>query len=460
MSTTDNGWESYLEEHRQQHLDELFDLLRIPSVSALPEHQGDIQRAAEWVADKLRAIGVPKVEIMPTAGNPVVYGEWIVDPDKPTALIYGHYDVQPPDPLDLWETPPFEPTIRNDRIYARGAADDKGNLFMPITAVEALNATQGGPRINLKFSFEGEEEIGSPNLSPFVREQSDLLACDFVICADGSMWGPREPSLTLGTKGICGCQIDLRTASTDMHSGQFGATIQSATRAAARLAASFHDENYRVAIEGFYDDVRELSDEEKADFAVVPFDGDGLLSDLGATEFVGEAGYTPQERSWARPTLDINGLWGGFQGAGTKTVTPCEAHIKITCRLVPNQDPERILKLIEQHVQKHCPEGTQVSMSGTTGGSRAFEVSRDHPALQAAAEVLGDLYDRDPFYVRMGGTLPIAATFQEVLGADMIFYSWGMPDSRAHAPNENFQLQAFDMARRAHCALLNRLAEQ
>ncbi len=459
MSSTP-AWEQYLQDHRDQHLEELFELLRIPSVSALPEHKDDIRRAAGWVADRLRAAGVPRVELLETDGNPVVYGEWLVDPSKPTALIYGHYDVQPPDPLDLWETPAFEPSMRNDRIYARGAADDKGNLFMPIRAVAAIHGSGAEPPINLKFNFEGEEEIGSPNLPPFVQQHADLLACDFVLCADGGMWGPDTPSLTLGTKGVTGCQVNLTVASTDMHSGMFGASVQNAVRAAAQLAASLHDENNRVAVAGFYDDVVPLSDQEREDFDEVPFDPEGYLEAIGATAFVGESGYSPVELNWARPTLDLNGIWGGFSGPGTKTVTPAEAHFKITCRLVPDQDPNKIIDQIESHLIEHAPAGATVTVDrGTTGGSRAFRVSKEHPAIQAAWEVLGDLYDRDPYFVRLGGTLPIAATYQEVLDADMIFYSWGMPDSRGHAPNENFQLRSFDTAPRGYCRLFERLAQ-
>ncbi len=453
------AWETYLEDNRQEHLDQLFDLLRIPSISALPEHKGDIQKAAEWVADKMKAAGVPKVEVMPTDGNPVVFGEWQVDESKPTVLIYGHYDVQPPDPLDLWTTPAFEPAIRDGAIFARGAADDKGNLFQPIRAVEALNETQGGPPINVKFIIEGEEEVGSPNLPPFVANNKDLLACDFVICADGGMYSEETPSLTLGSKGICGLQIDLRTADTDMHSGMFGSNIQNAARAAAQLAATFHDEQHRVAVDGFYQDVRDLTDDDKAEYAELPFDEGEYLGDVGASELVGEEGYTALERAGGRPTLDINGIWGGFQGAGTKTVTPCEAHIKITCRLVADQDPAQIIEALKAHVEKHKPAGTEISFSETTGGARAFRIEREHPAIETAFQVLGDLYDRDPYFVRLGGTLPIAASFQDDLGADMLFYSWGLPGSRAHAPNENFKLSAFDMAPRAHAALLVKLGE-
>ena len=453
------AWEQYLSDNRERHLDELFEFLRIPSVSSLPEHKDDMRRAAEWVAGKLRAAGVPRVEILETAGNPVVYGEWIIDESKPTALVYGHYDVQPPDPLELWDTPPFEPDVRNDRIYARGSADDKGNSFMPIKAVEAMQATAGTPPINLKFNFEGEEEIGSPSLPAFVRENAELLACDFVLCADGGMWGPDTPSLTLGTKGITGCQVDITTAGTDLHSGMFGASVQNAVRAAAQLAATFHDSDHRVAVEGFYDDVIPLSDEERADFAEAPFDPTGHLDEIGATAFVGETGYTPVELNWARPTLDLNGIWGGFTGPGTKTVTPAEAHFKITCRLVSDQEPDEILDLIEGHIARHAPAAATVEVQRLAGSARPFHIRRDHPALMVADEVLGDLYDRDPYVVRLGGTLPIAEVYQRELDASMVFYSFGMPDSRAHAPNENYQLRSFRMARRAHCAFLNRLAE-
>lgn len=453
------AYETYLSENKDSHLEQLFDLLRIPSISSLPEHKGDIQVAAEWVAEKLRAVGVPTVEILPTSGNPVVYGEWIVDPEKPTALIYGHYDVQPPDPLDLWETPPFEPAIRNDRVYARGAADDKGNLFMPILALEALVQTNGAPPVNIKFAFEGEEEIGSPNLPEFVAARKELLAADLVLCADGGMWGPDEPSLTVASKGLAGCQVNIKTADTDMHSGMFGASIANAVRSAAELVATLHNPDGSVAIEGFYDTVRPLTEEDRAAFKQVPFDEGEYLQSVGATELWGEAGYTALERNWARPTCDINGIWGGFQGVGVKTVTPCEAHFKITCRLVADQDPNQILDLIEKHIEKHKPVGATVTVERLAGSAKPYQARRDNPGLLAAEEVLGDLYDRDPYITRAGGTLPVAETFQSQLGADLIFYSWGMPDSRAHAPNESFQLKSFRMAPLAYCGLLTRLAD-
>lgn len=455
------AWEGYLAEHHDQHLAELFELLRIPSVSALPQHAGDVQAAAEWVADALRKVGVPTVEIMPSNGNPVVYGEWIVDAAKPTALIYGHYDVQPPDPLDLWESPAFEPTVRDGKVYARGASDDKGNLFLPIKALEALVQTQGGqPPINLKFTIEGEEEIGSPNLPAFIRENAELLACDVVLCADGGQWGPDTPSIATASKGISACQVNIRTANTDMHSGQYGASVANAVQVATQIAASMHTAEGKVAVPGFYDDVRDLSEQEKREFAEVPFDEEAYKRDLGIDALWGEPGYTPIERNWGRPTLDLNGIWGGFQGEGIKTVTPCEAHFKITCRLVANQEPQKILAAIEQHVANACPPGATAEVVPFPGSARPFMIRRDHPALVAAEEVLGDLYDRDPYVIRVGGTLPVAEVYQTALGADMVFYSFGMPGSRAHAPNENFSIQdSFVQGRRAYCALLNRMAE-
>jgi acetylornithine deacetylase/succinyl-diaminopimelate desuccinylase-like protein len=454
------AWEAYLQQHHDRHLEELFDLLRIPSVSSLPEHREDVRRAAEWVADALRAVGVPRVEVMETAGNPVVYGEWIVAEGKPTALIYGHYDVQPPDPLDLWETPPFEPTIREGKVFARGASDDKGNLFIPIKAIEALVRTRadGQPPINLKFTIEGEEEVGSPNLPVFVREHRELLACDVVLSADGGMFSPETPSITTASKGIAACQINVRTAGTDLHSGQYGASVPNAVQAAVQLAATLHTPEGKVAVAGFYDTVRDLSEQEKGEFRSVPFDEAEYKQDLGVSELWGEPGYTPVERNWGRPTLDLNGFWGGFQGVGIKTVTPCEAHFKITCRLVADQEPGAILDLIEAHVQAHAPRGATVTMERFPGAARPFHIRRDHPVLVAAEQTLGDLYDRDPYVIRAGGTLPIAETYQTELNADMVFYSFGMPGGRVHAPNENFLIQeSFVMGRRAYCALLERM---
>jgi acetylornithine deacetylase/succinyl-diaminopimelate desuccinylase-like protein len=454
----------YLHEHDARHLEELGDFLRIPSVSSLPQHTDDVRCAATHSAAQLRSLGASGVELLPTAGNPIVYGEWPA-PDlqagtpAPTAILYGHYDVQPPDPLDLWTTPPFEPTAREGRLYARGAADDKGNMFAPLKAIEALLATAGRVPIGLKCLFEGEEEIGSPSLPEFVRANAARYQADFALCADGGMWGPDAPSLTIGSKGIAACQIDLRTASSDLHSGAHGAAVPNAVEALARLVTTMHDDDGRITIRDFYDPVRDLTPTERAEMTAIPFDAVEYQRELALPALWGEPEYTPLERRWARPTLDLNGIWGGFTGEGLKTVTPCEAHAKITCRLVPDQRPDAVLDLIEAHVREHCPPGATVSVRRFGGAARPFAVRPDHPALQAAGRVLRDLYGKEPLIIRTGGTLPLAETLQADLGADMIFFSWGMPGDNVHAPNESLLLDAFTAARRAYCALPPELAE-
>jgi acetylornithine deacetylase/succinyl-diaminopimelate desuccinylase-like protein len=458
MGSTNGAWEALLEAEREQHLAEFFDFLRIPSVSALPAHQPDIDRAAAWTADRLRRAGVPEVEILPTGGKPLVWGRWHVSDAQPTALIYAHYDVQPPDPLDLWTTPPFEPAIRDGKIYARGSADDKNGVLTTILAAEALARSQGKPPINLVFFFEGEEEIGSPSVAPFISSTRDRLACDWVISADGLMWGVDQPSLTVSTKGMAACEIHLRTANTDMHSGVYGAFVGNAAQAMAHFVASLHTANGRVAVAGFYDRVREPTAEERAEAAKVPFDEKAVKKSLASPGFWGESGYTPLERSWLRPTLDVNGIWGGFQGDGKKTVTPAEAHAKITCRLVPDQDPAEILDLIERHVAANTPTGASVTFVRQEGLARPFAIARDNPALVKAGETLQGLTGQVPLVIRLGGTLPIAEVFQQELGAEMVFYGFGSMDCNAHAPNEWLRVDDFHFGVRAYCAYLNALA--
>jgi acetylornithine deacetylase/succinyl-diaminopimelate desuccinylase-like protein len=451
-------WETYLADQDDALLASLTEFLRIPSISALPERATDVERAATWVADRLRQIGLPEVALLLTARHPVVFGRWHVADDRPTAMIYGHYDVQPPDPLDLWQSPPFAPEIRDGRIFARGATDDKGNLFAPLAAVEALVRTQGAPPINLLFFVEGEEEIGSPSLPAFVHAERDRLACDFVVAADGSMFGPDTPSLTVSSKGLAACQIDVQTGRSDLHSGQYGAAAPNAVQALVQLTATFHTPDSRVAVAGFYDAVGELSPEERAEIAAVPFDPEAFRESLEAPALWGEPGYSVLERRWVRPTLDLNGFWGGFQGAGVKTVTPCAAHTKITCRLVPDQDPEDILSLIERHVGMHCPQSAHATVTRFPGSSRPFSIRRDHPALACAGTALRELYGKDPLVVRAGGTLPVAAVFQRELGVDTVFFAWGMPGNQIHAPNEWMRLEDLRRAMRGYCLYLSALA--
>lgn len=452
------AYEQYLHDNEERHLAEVMEALRFPSVSALPAHREDVRAAAEWVAAFMRRIGVPEVELIEGGGHPLVYGRWIVEPGAPVAMVYGHYDVQPPDPLELWETGPFEPAVRDGNLYARGAADDKGNVVAVLQAVEALAQTAGKPPVNLVFFVEGEEEIGSPTVPAIVREERERLACDVVISADGVMYGVDHPSLTLSTKGMLKGEIHLRTADHDLHSGLYGAATPNAVQSMAQLLATLHTPEGAVAVEGFYDQARVLSDEERAEIAEVPFDEAAFLAESGAKATWGEPGYSVLERLWLRPQLDLNGMWGGFQGAGSKTVTPCQAHAKFTCRLVAGQDPAEILRLIQAHVERYCPPWASVEVVGGEGSARAFEIRRDHPTLLAAAETIRELYGKKPLKIRLGGTLPIAEIFQEELGAEMVFFAWEQPDNNLHAPNEFVRLSDLAIARRAWCALLTRLA--
>jgi acetylornithine deacetylase/succinyl-diaminopimelate desuccinylase-like protein len=452
--------ERYLEDHQDAHLAAFLDYLRIPSISALPAYRDEIERAATWTARALTEAGVPEVEVLPTDGWPIVVGRWWVADDLPTVLIYGHYDVQPVDPLDLWTSPPFEPGIRDGRVYGRGSADMKGNYLAVIQAIEAFARTAGRPPINVSFIVEGEEEIGSPSLPAFLRSHRDRLGCDFVLSADGGMLGPDTPSLTVGLKGLASLQVDLTTGETDLHSGQFGAAVPNAPRALAQLISSFHDDSGRVAIAGFYDRVRELSEDDRAEIEAAPFDEERFRSQAMAHALVGESGYSTQERRWARPTLDINGLWGGFEGEGTKTVTPCRAHAKITCRLVLDQEPGDILRLIERHVADHLPPGAQATVTRFPGSARPFSLNRSHPGLQAARTTLRSFYGQEPLLVRSGGTVPATALFQEELGADTVTLAFMLPDCRAHAPDEWFRVSDFRLAARVYSAFFTTLAQE
>jgi len=456
--TANGSWQAVLNSSHDAHFAELLDLLRIPSVSTDPARNVDTSRAAEWVADRLRTAGVPDVELFPTPGHPVVFGRWHAAEGATTVLIYGHYDVQPPDPLDLWESDPFEPTLRDDRVYARGSADMKANLLTLVQAVEALAKTNGQPPVNLTFLFEGEEEIGSPNLPAVIRAQRDRLTANIALSADGGMSGPDTPSLSVALKGIMSCQVDLRTSSTDLHSGSYGAAVPNAVQSLIKLAATFHDVTDRVAVAGFYDAVVPMNDTDRAELAAVPYNDEEFRTEAGVDALWGESGFSPLERRWTRPTLDLNGFWGGFQGAGTKTVTPAEAHLKITCRLVPDQDPEQILRLIERHVEQHTPVGATVTVRGAAGSARPYSVDRATPALATARTVLREIYGKDPLIVRSGGTVPITEVFKRELGIDTVTLGWGQPGSRAHAPNEWYRVADFAIARRTFARFFESLA--
>jgi acetylornithine deacetylase/succinyl-diaminopimelate desuccinylase-like protein len=453
------AWEAYLAEREQAYFEELLAFLRIPSISTDPAHNEETAAAAEWVADRMRQAGVPEVEVVRGTGHPIVTGSWLVDPAKPRVLIYGHYDVQPAEPLELWETPPFEPAVRDGRIYARGAGDMKANLLSVIHAVEAFAKTTGKPPVNLIFLFEGEEEIGSPNLPAYVESAKERLACDVVMSADAGVSGPNLPSLTVALKGLGGCQIDIRTGESDLHSGMYGATVPNANQVAAQLAATFHTEDGKVAVEGFYDKVIPLTAQDREDIGKAAAEETPVLEESRAYALWGEAGYTEYERIYARPTLDINGMWGGFTGEGSKTVTPCEAHIKITCRLVPDQDPLEIVDLVRAHVEKHILPGVKFDVKRLPGLAYPFVLKRDNPALQKAAAVMTELYGREPIYVRAGGSVPITAVFQKVLGADTVSYAFAQSGSNAHAPNEWFRVDDLALGRKGNCMYFEALGE-
>jgi acetylornithine deacetylase/succinyl-diaminopimelate desuccinylase-like protein len=411
------------------------------------------------VAQRLKAAGVEHIQILPTGGHPVVYGDWLHAPGKPTILIYGHFDVQPVDPLALWDTPPFEPRVENGRVYARGASDDKGNMLVPILAVEALLKAEGGAPVNLKFCFEGQEEIGSPQLPKFMPAHKELFACDLAISADGGQWSETEPSILLSLKGVCGIQINIKGATTDLHSGMYGGTIQNPIHALVRLLDSMRSPEGKILVEGFFDDVVERSAEEKAEIARVPFNEKEYLGELGMKETFGEPGYTTRERSWVRPTLELNGIWGGFQAEGIKTVLPNEAHAKITCRLVANQDPLKIIELLTNHVKKHAPSGVEVEVQPLSIFGKPYEIQAHHPGNEAAREILEELYGKQPYYIRAGGSIPICGLFLDYLKAYTVNFGFGLHDEGAHAPNEFYRLKSFRLGQSAYCKLLYKLAE-
>jgi acetylornithine deacetylase/succinyl-diaminopimelate desuccinylase-like protein len=437
-------------------LDELIAFASLPSVSTDPAHAADIADAAAWVAHALEAAGPFTVRTIPTAHNPVVYAEWLGAPGKPTALIYGHYDVQPADPLEKWHSPPFTPTIRDGRVYARGISDDKGPMLIPIAVARAFFAVAGALPINIKCMFEGEEEIGSPSLDSFIKENKELLAADFVLSADGAMWRINEPSLTVASRGLAGLELTLTAAKKDLHSGRHGGAVANPLHAMAELIASLHDAHGRVAVRGFYDRVRELTSEERADIAALPFDDSAYLEQVGAPETFGELGYTTLERQWTRPTLEINGMWGGYQGPGSKTVIPSEAHAKITCRLVPDQDPNEIATLVARHLEARKPMGTSLEISYGDHGARPYAIGPDHPALDAASRALAAVYGVKPLVVRMGGTVPISELFKRHMGIDTVFFSFSTADEDYHAPNEFFRIHRLHegLAAWARCLVL------
>lgn len=428
----------YVEQNKQRFLDELFELLRFPSVSADPKYAGDVKKTAAYVAEKLKEAGADQVEICPTAGHPIVYGEKMVGPDKPTVLVYGHYDVQPPDPLELWETPPFEPTVRDGKIYARGACDDKGQFYMHVKAFELMQ-NNGGLPCNIKFMIEGEEEVGSDNLGLFVAENKEKLAADVVLISDTSMISLENPSLETGLRGLSYVEVTVEGPNRDLHSGVYGGAVANPATILAKMIASLHDLDNHIAIPGFYDDVVELSEEERRDLNKAPFEIEEYKSDLGVDELWGEKGYTTLERTGIRPTLEVNGIWGGYIGEGAKTVLPSKASAKISMRLVPNQDSQKITQLFKAHFESIAPAYVKVSVNPHHGGEPVVTPT-DSAAYQAAAKAIEESFGKAPIPTRGGGSIPIVALFERELGIKTVLMGFGLDSDNLHSPNEKFDI--------------------
>ncbi len=431
----------YIDENKDRFLQELFGLIRIPSVSSVADHREDMVRAAEYWKKTLREAGCSRSEIYPTEGNPIIYGEKIIDPSLPTVLVYAHYDVMPVDPVELWESPPFKPEVRDGKIFARGADDDKGQSFMHAKAFELMVKTNTLP-CNVKFMIEGEEEIGSANIGPFCTANKEMLKSDIILVSDTSMIGLDKPSITVGLRGLAYMQVEVTGPNIDLHSGLFGGAVANPANVLAKLVASLTDENGRITIPGFYDDVVEISAVERAEMAKAPFDEAIYMKNLDVAELFGEAGYTTRERTGIRPTLDVNGIWGGYTAEGTKTVLPSKAYAKISMRLVPNQDYRKIGELFEKHFRAIAPKWVKVKVEALHGG-QAYVSPIDTKGYQAASKAMETVLGKKPIPVRSGGSIPIIPQFESILGVKSILMGFGLETDAIHSPNENYPLDNF-----------------
>ena len=448
-------WKIYLEQNQARFIEELVDFVSIPSVSAVDEHFDDVVKAGNWVVKRLKTAGISNARLMHTETHPVVYGDWLnAGTNKPTILIYGHFDVQPADPFELWDSPPFDPQIKDGKIFGRGASDDKGNMFAPILAIEALLKTAGSLPLNVKLFYEGQEEIGSPTLPPFIKKNASMLYSDMIFSSDGGQWGENQPSLIMGLKGLVGCQLTVTGAQRDLHSGMHGGGVANPIHALSHLIASMKGLDGKINIESFYDDVVDLTVDDRQVIARVPFDDQEYCTDVGALESFGEIGYSTPERLWARPTLELNGIWGGYQGKGTKTVLPSKAHAKITCRLVANQKPMKIYELIKSHVEANIPPGVSIDIEPLPGSANPFVVPSGHNSSEIAGKVLAELYGKEPYQIRVGGSIPAISILLEELGVHATMFAFGLEDEQIHAPNEFFRLSSFKKAQVAYGMLL------
>jgi acetylornithine deacetylase/succinyl-diaminopimelate desuccinylase-like protein len=449
--------DTYIDENMSRFREELFDFLRIPSVSANSENRPDMQRAAEWLAQRMREAGL-QAAIHPTEGHPIVLGEWRgAGAGAPTVLIYGHYDVQPAEPLELWSSPPYEPEIRDGRIYARGSVDDKGQLYLHVKALESLLKAEGRLPVNVVLIAEGEEEVGSDHLVPFLEKMRDTLACDYVIVSDTTMVAPGVPTIGASLRGLAYFQIDVQGPSKDLHSGSYGGAVLNPATVLCRIIASFHDANWHATIPGFYDKVRP-AEEARAQIAQVPFEDETLREETGSPTLGGEAGYSTLERLWVRPTVEVNGLLSGFTGEGSKTVLPAHAMAKVSCRLVPDQDPVQVAKLFVEHVHRVTPkEGVTVTITPMHTG-HAWRAQLGGKLYEAAARSLEAAFGREVVYAGEGGSIPIVSDFERVLGAPVLLIGFGLPGENAHAPDEWLDVDTFERGMHAAANLLAQLS--
>ncbi len=435
------AWKEYETNNRDRFLDELIALLKIPSISARSEHKPDMIACAEMVKEKLLAAGADKSELHLTKGHPIVYAEKIIDPSKPTVLVYGHYDVQPPDPLNLWHSGPFEPVIKDGKIYARGACDDKGQFYMHIKALETMVNTNSLPT-NIKFLIEGEEEVGSNNLGDFVKENKDLLKADVILISDTAMISLDTPSLDVGVRGLTYIEVEVTGPNRDLHSGVYGGAVANPITLLAQMIASLHDENNRITIPGFYNDVLEAGEAERKEMAKSPYNENNYKEDLGVSALWGERGYTTHERTGIRPTLELNGIWGGYTGEGAKTVLPSKAFAKISCRLVPNQTTEKMTKLLIDHIESIAPAGVTVKAMEHHGGN-PYLTPVDSLEYKAAAKAIEVTFGKKPIPVRGGGSIPITSLFESELGLKTVFLGFGLDSDNLHSPNEKYDIANF-----------------
>jgi acetylornithine deacetylase/succinyl-diaminopimelate desuccinylase-like protein len=458
MTQIDVALDEYLVRTSAERFDSYQAFLRIPSISALPEHRDDCRQAAVWLAGELSASGLEHVEVAETGGHPVVYADWLHAANAPTVLVYGHYDVQPVDPLELWTSPPFEPVIDGDRMQARGAADDKGQVHAHVMAARAMLAVRGGLPVNLKFLFEGEEESSSVHLEAWLEAERGRLAADLAIISDTGFFDGNVPAITLSLRGMMAAQIDVVGTAVDLHSGSYGGAVQNPANALAQIIAALKGPDGRIRIPGFYDDVIALTDDERAALAALPFDDEEYRAHLAIPALVGESGYTTLERRSTRPTLDVNGLWGGFQGEGSKTIIPAHAHAKVSCRLVAAQEPDRVFAALSAYVADIAPPGVTTTVR-LLGGGRPSHTPMDHPATRAAARAIEATFGRSPVYIREGGSIPVCADFDTILGLPVVLLGFTQPDDNAHAPNEWMDLRNYETSIRTIARMWDELAD-